>query len=116
MEGRLIYGKRELYPHMRPEETDTWNRFVVKFPDRFDTVDYDFRVGLGAPVAENEEDNYRRMIKMLSQKRIDALAWNDDLPTIIEVKVRTGLSALGQVLGYKILLESIFQNSGKQKC
>lgn len=100
---------------MRPEETDTWQRFVVKFPDRFDTIDYDFRVGLGATVSEKEEDSYRRMVTMLSQKRIDALAWNDESPTIIEVKVRTGLSALGQVLGYKVLLEKHFPNFKKAK-
>jgi len=38
------------------------------------------------------------------------LGWIDNQPTIIEVKNRVGLSALGQVLGYKILFNKYFPN------
>lgn len=103
MAGRLKYGKRVHYAHMLDDEAAVWDRFVDKFPDRFETVDYDFRVGEGMKVPEHYEENITRMAKMLSQKRIDVLAWNDDQPTIIEVKKRVGLSALGQVLGYRTL-------------
>jgi len=103
MAGRLPYITRRKYPHMVGDETKVWNRFVVKFPKRFDTVDYDFRVGEGMPYQEDWEDNIRRMVTAITQKRIDVVGWNGDRPTIIEVKVRAGLSALGQVLGYAAL-------------
>ena len=46
------------------------------------------------------------MVTALTQKRIDVVGWNGNRPTIIEVKVRAGLSALGQVLGYVALFKS----------
>lgn len=106
MAGRLPYRTRRKYPHMVGDEKQVWNRFVVKFPKRFDTVDYDFRVGEGMPYQDDWEPNIRRMVTALTQKRIDVVGWNGDRPTIIEVKVRAGLSALGQVLGYIELFKS----------
>lgn len=113
MAGRLPYGKRYRYPHMINEDKDVWERFMDRFPGRFDTVDYDFRVGKGATVADNFGDNYTRMAKMLSQKRIDVIGWVDESPTIIEIKHRVGLSALGQILGYKTLFMHYFKHFGK---
>lgn len=105
MSGRLPYKKRQFYPHMTGEDSTIWDRFVVKFPKRFETVDYDFRVGEGQKIDPESPDNFKRMATMLSQKRIDALGWVGEHPTIVEVKSRVGLSALGQVMGYKTLFE-----------
>ncbi len=105
MKGRLEYGHRYRYPHMVPDEIEIWERFMNKFPERFETVDYDFRVGEGAKVEASEPEYHQRMVTMLSQKRIDAMAWDGPQPTIIEIKRRVGLSTLGQVLGYKTLFE-----------
>jgi len=82
---------------------DIWNKFISEFPDRFETVDYDFRVGEGMKLNPAWDEATKRDATALSQKRIDVLAWNGEQPTIIEVKIRVGLSTLGQVMGYKIL-------------
>lgn len=108
MAGRLKYGPRYRYPHMMADEIEVWERFMERYPERFETVDYDFRVGKGADLKEALEDSYARMATMLSQKRIDAVAWVGDSPTIIEVKKRVGLSALGQVWGYRTLFMNDF--------
>lgn len=110
MAGRFKYGKRLYYPHMIDVDKAVWNRFVDKFPELFETVDYDFRVGKGSTAPMGFDENMSRMVTMLSQKRIDVIGWVDDQPTIIEVKNRVGLSTLGQVLGYKILFEREFSN------
>lgn len=110
MAGRLPYIKRRFYPHMAGEEIEIWARFVDKFPDRFETVDYDFRVGEGIGIHAGEDENYARMAKMLSQKRIDVVGWVGDSPTIIEVKKRVGLSTVGQVLGYASLFAKEFKH------
>lgn len=115
MFGRLEYGHRYRYPHMVVEEIEIWERFMAKFPKLFETVDYDFRVGEGAPVPAGEPEYHKRMITMLSQKRIDALAWVDNQPTIIEIKRRVGLSTVGQVIGYKTLFEVDLPNMKKPK-
>ena len=110
MSGRLSYGSRRKYTHMVGDDVDVWNRFIVKFPDRFETVDYDFRVGDGQQLDIELGENYQRMAKMLSQLRIDALCWNGELPTIVEVKPRCVITALGQLQGYKILFVKEFKN------
>lgn len=110
MAGRLPYVKRKFYPHMVGDEIEIWGRFVDLFPGRFDSVDYDFRVGEGIPLSPGEEENFVRMAKMLSQKRIDVIGWVGDLPTIIEVKGRVGLSTVGQVLGYASLFAKEFKH------
>ena len=112
MPGRLPYVKRKFYPHMIGDEIDIWSRFVDRFPDRFDSVDYDFRVGEGIELHGEEDEAYTRMATMLSQKRIDVIGWLGDKPSIIEVKRRVGLSTLGQVLGYRILFLKDFKTFG----
>lgn len=113
MAGRLKYGPRYRYPHMMEDEIRIWEKFMDQYPGRFETVDYDFRVGAGAEVPEDIVDPWARMATMLSQKRIDVIGWVDESPTIIEIKHRVGLSALGQILGYKTLFMHYFKHFGK---
>lgn len=110
MAGRLPYRKRNKYTHMIGENADIWSRFIDGNPERFDTVDYDFRVGEGMRLEPGWPDHVKRDATALTQKRIDVLAWRGEKPTIIEVKRRVGLSTLGQVLGYKILFMRGFKN------
>lgn len=109
MAGRLKYGPRYRYPHMLEDEKNIWERFMELYPDKFETVDYDFRVGRGVDLEGEPGEPWPRMAKMLSQKRIDVIGWVGDYPTIIEVKIRVGLSALGQVLGYRTLFMKDFR-------
>jgi len=88
---------------MLEEEKEVWERFMMIYPGKYESVDYDFRVGKGVDLKDEQGEPWPRMAKMLSQKRIDVVGWVGDSPTIIEVKIRVGLSALGQVLGYRIL-------------
>ena len=75
MSGRLPYVTRRKYPHMIAEEAEIWGRFVDNYPGRFDSVDYDFRVGEGQQIELEFPENYGRMITMLTQHRIDVLGW-----------------------------------------
>jgi len=95
---------------MLGEDKDIWDRFVKLYPGRFDSVDYDFRVGDGIPQDPSLDPDTRATMKLLTQKRIDVLGWNRDKPTIVEVKKRVGLSALGQCLGYRDLFIREFPN------
>jgi len=113
MSGRFAYGKKYKYPHMTDEETRIWESFMILYPERFESVDYDFRVGNGSPVPDEFQENWKRMVTMLSQKRIDVIGWVGDSPTIVEVKRRVGLSTLGQILGYRTLFMIDFKNFGK---
>jgi len=94
---------------MIPAEVETWNIFIDDYPGRFETVDYDFRVGAGMELDEGWADNVKSMATAISQKRIDVLGWNGDQPTIIEIKKRASMSAVGQLLGYKVLFIDEFE-------
>lgn len=110
MPGRFTYSKRRKYPHMVGEDGTVWERFIDRFPDRFDSVDYDWRVGEGMDLSPLWDDSTKRMATMISQKRIDVVGWNENFPTLIEVRLRIGLGILGQILGYKALFERDFPN------
>ena len=113
MYGKFPFGKRYKYPHMYGQDKEVWERFMDLNPGFFNAVDYDWRVGEGVEVPFKLGENLMRMAKMLSQKRIDVVGWNDDQPMIVEVKKRVGIQTLGQVLGYQVLFEKEFQNFKK---
>ena len=115
MYGKYVYGVRYKYPHMYGREREIWTRFMTLNPGFFITVDYDWRVGVGVKMPPDTEENIRRMGKMLSQKRIDVVGWNQEQPTIVEVKQRLGIQTLGQVLGYQLLFSKEFPNIQKPK-
>ncbi|MQY79686.1 MAG: hypothetical protein GH151_10915, partial [Bacteroidetes bacterium] len=95
---------------MIKDDIVVWESFMEQYPGKFETVDYDFRVGRGSETPEDLGEEFNRMAKMLSQKRIDVIGWVDENPTIIEIKTRVGLSALGQILGYKTLFMRYFKH------
>jgi len=108
LSGRYPYGKKHKYTHMIGEDVILWERFIDFHPNYFDTVDYDFRVGIGMNLKTQWDEKFKRMATMITQKRIDVLGWVRDQPTIVEIKKRVGLSTLGQILGYKILFKKDF--------
>jgi len=103
MAGRFPFSTKKYYPHMVQEEAEIWDRFMMVNPKMFETVDYDFRVGRGEEYSSPDATEFTNMAKALSQKRIDALCWVKEQPTIVEVKKRVSLATLGQVLGYLTL-------------
>ncbi len=103
MPGKFNYELRHKYPHMIGEDSSVWRRFIQRFPDRFDTVDYDIKVGSGVNTDSIPEKKYQTYWQQLTKKRIDVIAYKDNIITIIEVKNKASLFTLGQILGYKFL-------------
>lgn len=103
MAGQFNYEKMHKYPHLLGEDVPVWNRFIELYPDRFDTVDYDTHVGSGIDTPTGPIDEVSEQWRNLTKKRIDAIGWKGELPTIVEVKFRVGLDTLGQILGYRFL-------------
>lgn len=103
MHGRFAFQKLSKYPHMKPEDIAVWERFLIAHPDFFDTVDYDFKVGEGAPQAPTLPENIRRDGKILTQKKVDVVGYRGDDVFIAELKPIADMRALGQVLSYSNL-------------
>jgi len=100
MPRRFPFVKQSKYPHLRPEDIAVWETFIDKYPDYFDSVDYDIRVGEGRIYPRALAGPYLTDMKLLTQMRIDVVAYRDDEVFIIELKPTVNTSALGQVFTY----------------
>jgi len=106
MPGRFKYEKLAKYPHLKPEDVLIWERYINKYPNAFDSVDYDFAVGEGRPIPEGTQENIAADMKILTQKKIDVIGYKGEEIYIIEVKPTANTTALGQVISYA----KLFQN------
>lgn len=103
MPGRFPYKILAKYPHMKPEDVAVWERFINKDPYFFDFCDYDVPCGQGAPQDPKLPENIQYDGKILTQKKIDVIAYRGDFQYIIEVKPIADTRALGQILTYHAL-------------
>lgn len=97
------YIKRSSYTHMSPADSAIWERFIDKFPNAYNSVQYDFRVGDPPPfnpLGNNGEDLNQDALYRL---RIDVVGANGNSHDIIEIKPKAGPSTIGQVKGYMTL-------------
>ena len=107
------FTPRNKYPHMSVADTSIWNRFLAKYADAYDRVQYDFHVGDPPPFNTLMDDDEDLNQDMLYRTRIDVIGHNGADVDIIEVKPRAGASAIGQVKGYKTLYERDEQATGR---
>lgn len=105
MRDLLEYKKLPSYPHMSKADSAIWERFLDKYPEQFDQVQYDFHVGDAPPFNTLMDDGEDKNQDMLYRKRIDAIGHRSDTCFIIELKPNAGMSTIGQVKGYKYLYD-----------
>lgn len=99
------FEKRHWYPHMMPYDVAIWERFIEQFPNAYDNVQYDVKVG-SAPEHDTivNPDTGGDAINLYKRK-IDVIGSKGGNLDIIELKPKASTSALGQVTGYGILYE-----------
>ena len=90
---------------MSEEDSKIWSSYLSKHGQSFDSFDYDFSVGTGITPNQDVPEKFKKDYEDLTKKRIDCLGHNGNTVSIFEVKQRAGLSALGQLIGYKDLFE-----------
>lgn len=101
--GRFPFKKLAKYPHMKPEDIAVWERFISKNPAVYDTCDYDVPVGDGAPQSDALPENIKADGKILTQKKIDVVAYVGEIVHVIEVGPIADMRKLGQILTYTTL-------------
>ena len=106
--GRFKLEKLSKYPHLRPEDVAIWERFIAAHPEAYDSVDYDVRVGEGAPTPPEAPPEIADDFHTLTQKRIDVVAHRPGEIWIIEVRPRADQTALGNLMGYRTLYQRQF--------
>lgn len=90
-------------PQMTVNESLIAHQWLLKHADEFDGADFNVRLGSEVDLGPGYNDTIRRQAAILSQKRADIVATLGSEVTIVEVKLRVSLAALGQLLGYAIL-------------
>ena len=101
------------YPHLMPNEVPLWERFLAIWGKNFEGFEYDVRVGKGVDPGAEYPEPWRSLAIQLTQKRIDVVGRRDGIVYIFEVKPQAGLSALGQLLAYRILYRETFNYRGR---
>lgn len=96
--AKMPYKKYLKYPHLGPEDTRIWNKFITENPHFFKAVEYDVKVGEAREYPEAEEGPIKEDLKYLSKKRIDVVGFKNSEIYIIELKPKAGMSAIGQAL------------------
>jgi len=104
------------FPHMSPEDSIVWRRFLVLHPLMFTELRYDVHVGTGQIAWNGPKANPASEWLAIAAKRIDVVALHDGRPAIVEVKPRASMSAIGQVLSYRDLLTHAEKPSTPYEC
>lgn len=91
------------FPQMTVNESTIVHQWLLAHADEYDDVEFNPRVGNSLQLGPGFSQTIRDQAAKLSQKRIDILAFKGNEVTIVEVKLRLSLSALGQLLGYSLL-------------
>ena len=95
-------------PHMRPGEVALFRRFLRLDPLPDSEYTFDLHLGRGGPTDPNWPPWLRAMATRLTQKRVDVIAHNPSGWWLLEMKVRAGPGAVGQLLTYRNLFRQAF--------
>jgi len=102
-EGRFDSRLLSRYPHMGVEDVVVWEEYIKAYADLWDSFDYDIRVGRGREPNPEVDPMWHGAIRKNSQFRIDAVGFRAGRATIFEVKPKAALSAVGQLMVYRVL-------------
>lgn len=91
------------YEQLTVNESAVAQQWLQKHADAYDDVQFSVRLGSTVDRQPGWTEITWRQAQILSQKRADMIATHGNEITIIEIKLRLSLAALGQLLGYKIL-------------
>lgn len=103
MRDLFKFEKRNNYPHMSQADKAIWERFIDKYIDVYDNVQYDFHIGEAPPFNTLYDDDTDKNQDMLYRLRIDVIGNLKDRVDIIEIKPSAGPSTIGQVKSYATL-------------
>lgn len=94
---------RPQLPGMTAEESAVGRRWIEEHANDYDSAEFNVRLGQGMQLEGEWDESTRRFAALATAKRADIIARRGNAVTIVEVKVRVGLGALGQLIGYRDL-------------
>lgn len=116
MRDFVEWKKQHHYPHQRDFEISLIEKFMEKFPDRYDKVAYSFPVGVPPPFNPIVNDATLGSDEYLYQRKIDVVGIKGQNYEIVEAKKKAGIATIGQVEGYRDLFFRDERPPTKPKC
>jgi len=107
------YQKLSKYPHMKPADVLLWERFIEKYPNAYDSCEYDVWIGTPPPFDTMVNEETGGNVEGLYRLKIDVVAHRGGRIDVIELKPRARLSSLGQVKGYARLYARDLKPTGE---
>ena len=89
--------------HMSFAEKAIWTSWLQLGGTQFAPFTYDVRVGDGLIMPDGSSSYAIKAAYALTTKRIDVVYFDQGIPIIVEVKVRAGGGAIGQLIMYRDL-------------
>jgi len=91
------------FPGMSEPESRIFRAWLAQHGADYDRFEFNVRVGAGVDVPPDTPEFVQELARSVSRPRIDVVAFGDGVVRLIEVKVRAGLSSIGQLVGYRTL-------------
>lgn len=91
------------YPHMMPQDSRIWTRYLLSNHMRSNEVWYDLHVGNAVVLPEGSSEAMQRVSDGVTRKRIDVVARIGGGFWVIEIKPIGTMAALGQAVTYRNL-------------
>jgi len=91
------------FPGMSEPESRILRAWLAQHGAEYDRIEFNVRVGEGQELPPDTPDFVKELARSVSRPRIDVVASVSDVVRLIEVKVRAGLSSIGQLVGYRTL-------------
>jgi hypothetical protein len=101
--GPVAQADRQTFPGLMPQEVAVLREWLRIHESEYDSFDYNVRCGVGSDPGPTYDAKMRQMSLDITRKRIDAVAIKGSDVTLIEVKKRATLSAVGQIVAYRTL-------------
>lgn len=98
-----LQASRSKFPGMKPIEAQVMRLWLQQHEGDYDSFDYNVRIGPGRDPGPDFSANIRSMAISHSQLRIDAVAWKDGRPTLMELKNFATQPAIAQLGLYAAL-------------
>jgi len=93
------------YPHMLPDDTVIWTRYLTQPVQPLERVWYDVHVGSSNIPDDTSDQMLRKIAQGVTRKRIDVVAQVKSSLWVIEVKPFADARAMGQVQAYLRLFQ-----------
>jgi len=104
---------RPRYPHLLPEDTAVWSKFLKTDANRIIECWYDVRIGQSVLLGPNADEMDWKIASGLTRKRIDVVCRVEDGFWVVEVKPYANMYAVGQILTYVRLFKAEYEPEGE---